>query len=399
MPAKKKDKSLVMQRKLDRQKQEANLKPSVSRRVDYLLPKKAVLKGKEAEIEKKLLGRFEGPQGRKEREIFSEAVEERKAAEGRRTLKNNPKTSDNPFAGTAEDSLEPSKVACHSDSDSADEEIDFDLTFYDDNLWADSGSAFVRRKENKDLRKVLLAKRWLVVVLLANSTSVMADALQRVRLKRTLVAHLWASDLYMHAVSCVQRAFFRFLARRHSPHPRDEVVLHRRRRSALIEGSLHHAGIEESLEERQEMHQQRLRGAAQIVKFLRDVEDALSFKVTINRYCMSIKRLQGLLRRHFVMNRARLHALNKLFDIFCTAIISHAQVLDNGQGLDVSNTRGNKMALMRALHKGVSKLDEGRKLISKMKTPAFHTFFRNPSVHKGFCTTFPFKRNLVRDVI
>ena len=88
-----------MQRKLDRQKQEANLKPSVSRRVEFTSEKSCV-KGEGGGDRKEAARRFEGPQGRKEREIFSEAVEERKRLK-EEELKNNPKTSDNPFAGTA----------------------------------------------------------------------------------------------------------------------------------------------------------------------------------------------------------------------------------------------------------------------------------------------------------
>lgn len=403
MPAPKRDNLVAMQRKIDRQKQEADRshassacsapKVSVSKRVEFLLPKKVIPRGKEAETEGRLLGRFGGADGLRERELFIRAVAERRVAEDRaQVLKKDPHAFDDSRDVAEGEMLKSSwEGAAAGDSDA--EEDDFDLSAYENDLWADSGSAFVRREENKEARKVLFAKRWIVAVVLAKSASEMTRALQKVRLKRTLVAHLWSSDRYMHAVSCVQRAFFRFLALR-NPSGQVDEGLKQSRRSSLIDGSLYHAGINECEEKRRETHKLRVRGATQIVTFLRDVKEALAFKVTINRYHMSIRRLQGLLRRHFIVNKARLEALNKLFDIFSTAIISHVQVLDGGKGLDMPHKRGDKVAIMRALHKGVSKVDERWKLIAKMKTAAFHSFLRDPSVHKGLLHHISFQTKL-----
>ena len=405
LPAKKKDNSVVMQRKIDRQKREAERahmsqphgtsKVSASKKVEFLLPKKVVPKGKQAEIEEKLLGRFKGLAGQKEKEMFIGAVEKRKAAEERaRILKKHPHAFDKPPEDMVEEGEEGLYTEDFGGLDENAEEEDFDLNAYNNDLWADSGSAFVRKEKNKAKKQILLTKRLLVAMVLAYSTTTMTNALQEMRLKRTLVAHLWNSDRYMHAVGCVQRAFFRFRARKH-PHKEDNTHRHRERRNSLIDGSLHHAGYGENAEERRELHRRRMSGATQIIAFLREVEKCLAFKLTINRYCISIRRLQGLLRRHFMMNRARLDALNKIFDIFVTAIVSHAQVLDSGKGLDMPNMRkADKLAVMRGLHKGVSKYDESRQLIAKMKTPAFHTFFRDSSVHKDMLHHISFQTKL-----
>ena len=61
------------------------------------MPKKVVPKGKQAEIEEKLLGRFKGLAGQKEKEMFIGAAEKRKAAEERvRISKKHPHAFDKP---------------------------------------------------------------------------------------------------------------------------------------------------------------------------------------------------------------------------------------------------------------------------------------------------------------
>lgn len=385
LPPKKKDKAKLMQRKIDAQKAsrgsnavKSTVKVSAARRVDSLIPKQ-VLKGKDAQIEQKLLKKFKGLDGVKaKKELYFKLEEKKEAARRKKILAKDPHAFDPPLDPDTEIVIKEEEG--DGDDDAAGET--FDLASYDKNIWADSGSAFVKSKEVRALRKVLMLKRWVAVVSVLSSGSVFCSELLKARLKRSAVAHLWGSDRTMHAVGAIQKAFFRF---RHLKYAGATETADRlaARKAALLEGSLKHAGHEGSYEDRKELHVRRCKGADQVVLFLRDVHRCLSFKVAIRLFVNRIQGLQRNLRHHLTANKGRLEALTQLFDHTYPALINHFHVIDRGPGLDTPNlNRAEHAAVLRGLNAGLSKDVKESRVVREMRSgPSFHSFLRSPSTH------------------
>ena len=116
-----------------------------------------MLKGRDADIEKRLLDPFKGPQGELEKKAFFARLKVKKEADRRKKiLARNPHAFDAPVLNV--------DLENESEEEGSGEEERFDLSSFDKNLWADSGTALVRNKQVKALRELLRKRRWIVLV-------------------------------------------------------------------------------------------------------------------------------------------------------------------------------------------------------------------------------------------
>jgi hypothetical protein len=381
LPPKKKDQAQTMQRKIDAQRAAASRaranqqmqttkKVSAAKRVDALV-RKAVPKGRDAEISRRLLSQYSGLGGARARELLYADIEAKKQAARRaRILARNPHAFDPPPpAPTSEDEKE--------------EEIEeplIDSRVYGDDLWADSGPSFVRSEANKAIRRVLVQKRWVAIVtafrMPVRLAPALGSALTQRQTQRAAVAHLWGSDKAMHAVLAIQRAYFRFRRLRYNDD--GSSTRQQQRKEHLLDGSLQHSSVEGTYEGRTEVHRKRVVSLSQITIFLKDVQRCLSFKLTILRFVRLMKRLQSNIRCHLRVNAARFDALTVMFDRAIGPLLNHIHVVDLGNGLDTPGlNRAEQAAVLRPLNAGVSKGTRGLRVVKEMRSPAFHRLLRS----------------------